>query len=322
MSDNTDLVYKLQTCANKENVLLVEIELEGDIVNQSWHEYDNCTIHAGNNDMIIFDFNLRDKKAGAFITNATNIQKYTTYNEIETVANFSHFYLHIKGSKPESLILEDMFKIFNNKIALPDGFNTSYLFNNNRSSQCISEKMFLNECFAYETFSVNRFAITPTDIDYRGNDQEMINLGELRDYQRENKLILENLNNIASIIKKMGIEVEMNKYLGITDSIHPNQVRARIYVPKWDLVISSESQDIETALDIFALKGKRICVVTRERYLGNESEKIVVYLVERKNKFYQLYDVFSRKQIEQQLEVQSKFFKSFDHLFQKDESNK
>lgn len=176
--------------------------------------------------------------------------------------------------------------VFCNEVALPNDFNITELYNTNREKVYITEMYFIEECFRAGFFDIHKFEINtvlPLETEQKKQRWEVM---RLKEYSRENDLIIESLWNLIQVIKKSGTEV-----LEVGDSV-PWYVRA--YVPAWKLMISPSTQSITGILHMLTQTDGEICIVTCEGYY-EQNEKTIAYFIESKPQFHKVYKEFLKE---------------------------
>ena len=180
-------------------------------------------------------------------------------------------------------------QVFCNEVALPNDFNITELYNTRRETVYMTEMYFIEECFRAGFFEIHKFEINtvlPSETEQRKQRLEVM---RLKEYSRENDLIIESLWNLIQVIKQSGFEV-----LEVGDSV-PRHVR--VYVPAWKLMISPSTQSIRDILHILTQTDGEICIVTYEGY--GEDVKTIAYFIESDPQFHKVYKDFLKvKEIE------------------------
>lgn len=300
MEDKKELVDRLQNCVNEASIMLVELEIEDGKVNQTYYEYQCCIVNdSDNDDTITFNFFINKQNTDTYTIKMQLIQRFQIYNKGETL-KFKHFFLLTTEKEKEPLLIGDMFKIYKKEVSLLSKFNMDHLYNKDRSAIKSKEKSLLQNCYDIGLFTIRVYEITPKEFTHISNRREQLAIAEIKKYPSEHENVLKGLLNITYRIKEMGIDVEINKYF--TGKNNYDKVRATAYIPSWNLIIQPNTQNIETILEIFAQVDKRVCIVSDSKYLYDESEKYIVYLIERKNKFKKILNEFYIDKKEESLE--------------------
>lgn len=172
---------------NTVNTILIELELEGDIINQNWYEYDYCSVMDNSEKdtgIIVFAFYKDNKKIGAFITNCEDIATINILDKNRSKINREHVYIHVKGKKKPPLILNDMAQIFKKEVPLPADFSEYYLYNSNRKG-IMQQKLILNQMFRSNLFKVTAYELATNDTNEESQQygsEEKHNIYKLKEY--------------------------------------------------------------------------------------------------------------------------------------------
>lgn len=281
MENKNKLITELQEYLNQANSMLVEAE--GDKLVICLFNYDNCVVSSKEDDDIItFIFYVAGIKTGTFITSFDQIIKYNISDGMDI---FKLVYKHeLQDNKP--LVDSRMFNILHNETPLPKDFNLYYIYNSNRGNNSDDIKL-LSSCYDDGLLNIRRFEIDPIKDESEDKWDRMKALGELREYQREKDRIIDTLYNFVCIIRKEGYDVDVKRVFN--DGNTNYQVTARAYIPEWNLIIQPATQDINTLLTTLAQNDNNVCIITSEDIFYEDESKIIVYLVERKRKYFIAY---------------------------------
>jgi len=296
-NNDISLASSLQYEANLANTMMIELELEGEIINQSFYEYDQCHIEQKEDGLIVFMFYLSGRKSGAFMTDVEDIKVHEFFRKNETPLPLDHFYLRVKGKQMKPFLTHDMLKVFNQEVELPANFNSSYLYNLNRDSGNHQDKSFISECFNHDLFEIKKFAIEPIALSEEERANQHWEVLSLKEYSKESDSIISSLYQFISMIQKNGYEVKRREGLEGKDGMPHAYPRA--YIPEWDMMISPDTQNISTLLSTFAQQDRKVCIISNE-WNGT----VVAYLVKRTKKYHEVFKIFEDKKIEQILKAQ------------------
>ncbi|PLS19308.1 hypothetical protein CVD28_02530 [Bacillus sp. M6-12] len=308
-----DLLSIIKEYINESNTMLVEVEMEGEVVNQSWHEYDTCEVLEGKNGILVFTFFIKGRKSGAFITKVEDIGRYELFQEEDTTIPLKHVYIHVQGKKKQPLLVGEMKDIFTKNVPLSDNFSITHLYNPNRSNVHVQDKSVLQTFFESDLFEIHKYEI---EIEEK-EEKDIFRVFGYKDYPQEPDGTVQAFLDMVELIEEKGYEVKRNEGIGMEEPL--TSVYARGYVPEWDLMISATSQNINTILDTFAQKDKRVCIVSADWHV-NKPKRITAYLVERKKKFHEVYRLYQEEKTRRKLELMEKMSKGFDDLFKQHRS--
>lgn len=109
----------------------------------------------------------------------------------------------------------------------------------------------------------------------------------LKEHDTEGEDLLKSFADVIHTIRQAGYEVVIGKELKGENYIP--SITAKAYVPEWNLILTTSSQNISTILNTFAQRNKRVCVIHGQKN-ENVPSKVLAYLVQRKKFFFDTYE--------------------------------
>jgi len=196
-------------------------------------------------------------------------------------------YLHDKGENPESLLTEGMSLIFHNQVPTYPELHVRHLYNPERQNGCNYEKEILDIFWDKGLFEIYTNHINPVEFPYKNQVEKAKFLNRLKEHDTEGEDLLKSFADVIHTIRQAGYEVVIGKELEGENYIP--SITAKAYVPEWNLILTTSSQNISTILNTFAQRNKRVCVIHGQKN-ENVPSKVLAYLVQRKKFFFDTYE--------------------------------